>query len=497
MKSNDQKTTTSTRSQPTTAAKETPPAYPIPLMPPGFDADYITGCVAPFFKGNMFITETPSLPMIDLALSKDKAINGFLFGLLYEGWDANPVEEGVTVFSQGYERRGPENERKRIYQSAVTPDLIDTKYRTKIDQFYKRFLAGSNAGTPLMQHYFDNYDDLYWDLHVGAKGNEIPNEVRQFSTSFSTVLGFYYPTLEIVRDNYKRARETRATLKSWLDERVQLFVDGKVANPDSTFVHYWLKNGGGENFRQIDLVFECYHNFLAFSQWANVIYNVAKRLEPTEGDATIRAWFDKTMKNGPDNNDGSPFTPLDRFTMELFRVINPNPGSGSTLVNMQQPLNSDQNLSITLHGAASMDPRHWENPAAFDPDRYRGAPISSDNAETRAKAARLARCPFSKGSFAVKDGRNVNLTNSGFGAVYSEIDGVPSPVVDTAGYAPFGFGYRRCPGEQLTVEFIKDFLRNVWRDQISFVKLDIKEPRKQPIGPMIVLDDNIGFRRGS
>jgi len=96
-----------------------------------------------------------------------------------------------------------------------------------------------------------------------------------------------------------------------------------------------------------------------------------------------------------------------------------------------------------------MDPRHWSNPHEFDPDRYKAAPTSADNDETRAKQVGLAACPFSKESFAAKDGRKVNMTNSAFGAVYSEIDGAPHPVVDTVGYAPFGFGYRRCAGEHL------------------------------------------------
>ena len=67
---------------------------------------------------------------------------------------------------------------------------------------------------------------------------------------------------------------------------------------------------------------------------------------------------------------------------------------------------------------------------------------------------------------------------------------------DTAGYAPFGFGYRRCGGELLTVEFIKELLRKVWSDGIEFVTLDLEQPEKMPVGPRTVIDDNIGFRQG-
>jgi len=87
------------------------------------------------------------------------------------------------------------------------------------------------------------------------------------------------------------------------------------------------------------------------------------------------------------------------------------------------------------------------------------------------------------------------MTNSAFGAIYSNIDGKPHPVVDTAGYAPFGFGYRRCAGEHLTMEFIKEYLRKVWKDKISFVKLDIAEPDQVPVNPQTVLNDDIAFKR--
>ena len=66
---------------------------------------------------------------------------------------------------------------------------------------------------------------------------------------------------------------------------------------------------------------------------------------------------------------------------------------------------------------------------------------------------------------------------------------------DYAGFAPFGFGYRRCPGEQLTIQVFEDFLRKVWKDNIEFQKLDIASPEPLPIGPTTVIGDNVGFIR--
>lgn len=95
----------------------------------------------------------------------------------------------------------------------------------------------------------------------------------------------------------------------------------------------------------------------------------------------------------------------------------------------------------------------------------------------------------------MQDGRNTDVTNSTFGTLYNLTDGKAYPVSDYAGYAPFGFGYRRCPGELFTVEVIKDFLRKVWSNGIEFKKLDIADPEMLPVGLGAVIPDNIGFIR--
>src|SRR5258708_5640466 len=123
----------------TSSPSQSPP--PIGLLPPSFEADYVAGAVAPFILGSRYLGETPSLPMIDLSFSKEKAIEAHMWGLVYDGWRPNGEEEGVSVFIQGYENRGANNERKRIYASATTPDLIATGYRDKFMRFFAELFA--------------------------------------------------------------------------------------------------------------------------------------------------------------------------------------------------------------------------------------------------------------------------------------------------------------------------------------------------------------------
>ena len=473
------------------------------LVPDSFKDDYVQGALKPFLLSGIYAGERPVLPMIDLTLSKEAAIPAHIFGMLYDSWKPNVEEEGTSVFLQGYGNRGPNNERKKIYYSALTPDLYGPMYAEKIKRLLDQLFDEQNVDKPLMQQYYQSYFDMYWDLHLGVRGDDIPAEIREIGERFMNVIGYWYPILQVVHDNYMRFRELRPRLKDWLRDRVQDVNDGRIPNPEKTFVHYWDKNRGqGEYFRDKDIIFECFHNFLAFSQWGNTLYNIMNDLRGDGGDPSVRSWFEKTMTSGPDEMDNSPFTPLDRFVMELFRTISPNAGSVSSLAAIAQFFGAGYtgfSTIITPHPepepSTALPSYHWNNPHEFDPDRYKTATTSEQNDESTCKEVGLAQCPFSKEDFSVKDGRQADLTNSAFGAVYGVIDGEAYPVCDDAGYAPFGFGYRRCPGELLTVDFVKDLLRKVWAEKIEFRRLNIADAKPLPVAPNMVVKDDIGFKK--
>jgi cytochrome P450 len=476
-------------------------------IPANFDPDYVEKAVIPFFLTSFYEGERPMLPMIDVNFSKENALPYDLWGLIYHDWRPTP-EEGVTVFLQGLEKRGDNNLRKRIYFSAVMPDLYKPMYGAKVVAFFDKILDQQFANRPFMRHYLDYYFDLYWDLHLGVSGDDIPFEVRQIGEAFNTVLAYRNPLLPITHDNYMKVRELLDFLKSWIDDRIGDIQSGKTKNPERTMAWYWLKNAGdGSHFSKKDVVFECFHNFVALSQWGNTIFGIMSRLAEDGGDPAVRASFQKTMSGNFDNTSGAPFPPLELLVMELFRVISPNGGSISAIhdarasaygASPQQkfgvPLERHSYIS-TPHTGTSLDPVHWKNPNAFDPQRYLQVPTSAQVNDDKCRQIGLAQCPFDITNFEVKDGRKANITNSGFGTVFGVVDGTSHPVCDYAGFAAFGFGYRRCPGEQLTIRVFEDFLRKVWRDKIVFRKLSLANPGRVPIGPNAVIQDDLGFSR--
>ncbi|MDN4051534.1 hypothetical protein QPK32_00350 [Massilia sp. YIM B02763] len=470
--------------------------HAINFLPPYFDPDYVEHAVKPFMAGSIITGEKPLLPLIDTELTKEKAIPPHIFGMLYEDWTPNMDEEGLSVFLQGYENRGPDNERKRIYYTAFTPDLYPARYQPKMAAFMDKLFVPEHAGKPLMQAYYGSYFDLYWDLHLGVSGEQIPDEIREIGKAFNTVIGFWFPTSDLVYQSYMKVRKLRPFLRDWVDARVEDILQGRTPGYDKTIVHSWIKNGElKEHFRRKDIVFECFHNFLAFSQWGNTLFNIVARLSDDDGDPAVKDWFARTMAD-PDRRDASPFTPLDRFAMELFRVISPNGGSYS-LSNARQSISGQgYNGVLTLHPTSNRNPLHWPDPDAFNPDRYLDAPLTSQHDEAAAQQAGLRGCPFARKARALRDGRDGTIENSGYGAVYAVVDGVTYPVPDTPGYAPFGFGYRRCPGELFTIGFVQDFLRKVHAADVRFEKLADPHPAKLPVGPITVIDDRYAFRLG-
>ena len=207
-------------------------------------------------------------------------------------------------------------------------------------------------------------------------------------------------------------------LKAWIDERLDDVASRRVADPEKTIAWYWLKNAGnGEHFSKKDVVFECFHNFVALSQWGNTIFGIMSRLSQDGGDADVRASFEKTMSGDYDNANGGPYTPLELFVMELFRTISPNGGSisaiedarTSALWRIAASAIRTALRAAQLHQHAAyhhqLRPAALARSAAFDPERYLSVPTSDQIDEAKCRQIGFARCPFDITTFEVKDGR--------------------------------------------------------------------------------------------
>jgi len=457
------------------------------------------------------VTTSIPLPMIEENYKKFGGSAPHMRGLLWDNWQY-PVNEGTTVFLQNYEDRGPDNLKKKAYFSGLTTDLYERYYEPKVKAFFTDMLSSENQNQPLMQKYEDGYLNLYWDLHLHVSPENVPDFATTIGLDFINCWAIFTPiipdNIELARSfkkSYENVRELRPTLLNWVSENVQAIRD----NPDSfqeCFVHYWLKNDGmGEGaFTNEDITFECFHNYLALSQWGHTIYRtmqLLRRDNQSEDAQLVQQRFEEVMLQA-DIEDERGFSPLDYYTFELFRIITPNGASISAFDATGQYSDNIYELNAHSHVTMAHSPIHWDDSelqedgsykAPFNPDRYQDAPMSDEiHLEELKRGVGIKSCPYKPSNITTDDGRSIE--NNLFGTTYSKTaDGKTCPVIDTAGYSPFGYGYRRCPGEILTVNVFKTFLKHVWEHSIEFHQLNQPFLQSMPIAPGTFITDDIGM----
>ena len=208
-----------------------------------FDPAYVENVIVPYFLMSIYDGERPVLPMIGVELTKENALPYDLWGLLSE--TGSPRRRRASPsFCKGWKNAA------RITNASASicpPSRLTSTGRctaTRSWPFFDKLLGDSNAGKPLMRPYLENYFDLYWDLHLGVKGDAVPARVREIGEAFNTVLAYRDVTQKIVYDNYMTVRENLAFLKEWIDDRLADLASGKTPNPEKTFAHYWIKNAG-------------------------------------------------------------------------------------------------------------------------------------------------------------------------------------------------------------------------------------------------------------
>ena len=140
-----------------------------------------------------------------------------------------------------------------------------------------------------MRRYLDSYPDLFWDLHLGVKGDGIPDDVRQIGQSFNTVLDFRDPSLGIVYENYMKVRQLRTPLKEWISRK-----NGRGHEREKKTRKRPSFTTGRRTARAAKTSGPRMSSSNAFitstpSQWGDMVYNIMLKLEKSSGDPAVKA----------------------------------------------------------------------------------------------------------------------------------------------------------------------------------------------------------------
>lgn len=480
------------------------------------DEDYFNNVILKSYQVLRYANTELTLPMISTDFEKKDALPEFSWGLLWDSW-ARTEEDSTSVFLENLSDRGTNNAKKKTYFSALTPDLYQEHYRAKIENFCQKLFSQNNAGIPLLGVYESQYLDLFWDLHLQTQPDEIPDFAKQIGLEFVNCLAIFIPlnlndleSSKSFKKSYEYVREYRPKLKQWVSEQVEA-IRGCPENYNDTFVKYWFENDPENNFESGDITFECFHNFIALSQWGNTLYKIMDLLREDNTDTTalaVQSKFKEVMSGDLSVNDDG-YTELDYLTLELFRITMPNGASVSRYYGMS-PIGGSlgdkvDEIALHTHYHPANSPTHWEdavaipnstlNNAPFNPDRYKNITLANEvDEEALKKAGSLAKCPFDHSKLETADGRSIE--NNAFGTTFAKTkEGKACPMVETAGYSPFGFGYRRCPGELLTLDVFKTVLTKIHEYNVTFYQhSSAEDAEKIAIAPGTILADNIAMR---
>ena len=270
-------------------------------IPSNFDHDYVEHAVVPFFLSSVYQGERPLLPMIDLPLTKENALPCDFWGLLYKDWKPRP-EEGVTVFLQGLENRGADNLRKRIYFSAMTPDL----YRAEISEEGCGLLRPASRPEVRRKAVHAALPRLLLRHLLGSpsrrEGRRDPGRGPTDRRKLQHRARLSQPdTPDRLRKLHGGARAARPA--QGVDRRKGQGSRKRThpgSRQDDCLVLAQERRERGA-FGRKDIVFEVFHNFVALSQWGNTIFGIMSRLSKHGGDAEVQASFMKTMSGDYDH----------------------------------------------------------------------------------------------------------------------------------------------------------------------------------------------------
>ena len=314
-------------------------------------------------------------------------------------------------------------------------------------------------------------------------GHEVRTELVTLEVEFrSHRTGLPQPTQKVVYDNYLIVRKNLDFLKSWIDDRLKDILSGKTPEPEKTLAWYWMKNGEeSEYFNHQDVVFECFHNFVAFSQWGNTMYNIMATLGRDAGDAQAKDWFTKTMA-GDSTSQRVSFPPWNASSWNCFAPFRQRREASQRWRRPTRRPSSDTAYIVSPHTSTSHDRVQWSNPDDFDP--------SGTNMRPPARTSMKPVFSRWSGEVAIRTDvvRRQRRTQGRAAQQRFRHRVRRRRRSSTAGVRLRRFRAVRLrlpplPGEPLTVMAFEDLLRKVANERLEFVKVAAANPQKVPLGP--------------
>lgn len=309
--------------------------------------------------------------------------------------------KGDSIFRTDFYKRGENNRYKEVYMEGLrSNDLED--YRERIIEHIS--LKFNNK---IDENYFDMIQKLNIDLTYLIHFGFLPNK--------DDYKGCYL-FIDAVKNHAIKMEEIGKQINNLPNFYRRSMAYIKKCNNEKTLVGKWLKQG---NLNQENIFMEFIHNILGMAiNWTNLSYYYI--LQHNQG----------MIPDIPDTKELRL-----AYIYECFRYLLPVRFTASNIKNKEQfGLEKDQNGTI-IHDFKI----YTQNPKFFgsDPHHFNLQRMENHQKDT---VSLKGKCPFS-GFF--ESPKNAKIACG-------------MELFEKEGYVPFGEGYRRCPGEHLTMVFLEE-----------------------------------------
>ncbi len=437
------------------------------------------------------------LPNGDAYQKFDSVVQGIPFYVDIDINTISPKDPKLTIFVVNLEDRGFDNLKKKQYMHAISTTVMPF-YKERMQTLINRIHADFTAyQLPVLSSFQDANIEFFLDLHLGAEQH--PEYIKQYFRDFSSYIAKLNQTELYVTIQRILVPQVRAHFAARI---AKVIADGNK----ETFTYWW--NIAGMNPEQV--LTEAVHNWVAIQQFINIINKLARDqvsgtpvpLSPDQRTAfnlpaTIKYDFLAKFAAATTENEQ-----LD-VARELMRLLSPNGISFSKLVtnpsNSVQPAPGTRLQGRHVHQgmmiagevalAGGSLPTGVSQYLAYSTAKY--APFSTNFSVNLCPGlspegdSLPGAAPFNLDPYFVK--ANVGTDQE---TVLDKCNPAIAPVYPVSRYTPFGLGYRRCPGEMFTMQWIVMMLAKLQGVTFSLCTAPADRPTV-PVAPFELAPNNL------
>lgn len=424
-----------------------------------------------------------------------------------------------SIFLKNYENRGPDNYLKKIYKAALTTDVLPA-YKQKITAFINKFrMRVMVLKEPVLSAFARELIEFFLTVHVGVdeKTNKHPPNVVEYFAGFTRVIGFGDPCRAGRNEAIVFGNDNVRSVRDYFSERNNIVAQ---TNDRSCIIYYWALAG----LSPASLVMESIHNIIAFNQFLNVIWLI---INDQYGTGTLQPpgvlkrydFFDRYAEAGNDE-----VLKLN-ITREVYRLLVPNTASFSKVIQATDGT-SVPAVPVNELSPAQLEQEHvnydYSVPCLpVDPtvDILNSRHVHKSIQYLTSLAMGIDFATYNPNHYSTLFGLNFDttLTSDLPGPHLIQPDGGvvdPSTLFFTSPYnnesviqkinpkvqvvyplpfyVPFGFGYRDCPGQGLSLDITQVILEACKYDIYEFRQPADDYP-SIPRAPFTDAPDNIFF----